>query len=471
MSLPLLTFLILLLSPYSTLAVELVGEGHGLTRENAKQEALSDLSQSIATEVKSVHTGWKGLLDGKYSEDATQMVRVESRLPLLGLETHVLRGVDEWDATSFLRSERAAHLYREKLIQLQQEIEQTWSLVKLTERNAELEPLLQQTLTKLEDFKRHLTVTLALGERENLPELNIDEAEVQGLLWQAQEQPDSMEQAARLLTKEMQQYSSVYVFPMKVSKTQEITPFALAFQGRLQQELNTVLSPDQAKYWLHGNYVVGDEGMEITLHISKAQSHSIELTRSTFLVATAYAGLSAQPSQPVFDKLLREDVDVWLASDFRVSIKTDRGREQLHFSEGDSFELQVKLNKPGYFYIVGHTFMTDVPLSYLVEINSGIQNSPKRFVRHVTVVETGEWINLGRFAVRPPLGRETLQLIAARENLSQFLPDTNQDLETQLYIIDSDPVVALGKTRSLLQSDKLQGYSAEAELTYTTWPR
>jgi hypothetical protein len=40
-----------------------------------------------------------------------------------------------------------------------------------------------------------------------------------------------------------------------------------------------------------------------------------------------------------------------------------------------------------------------------------------------------------------------------------------------LYVIDSDPVVALEKTRSLLQSDKLQGYSAEAELTYTTWPR
>ena len=146
---------------------------------------------------------------------------------------------------------------------------------------------------------------LALGDREDLPELNIDEAEVQGLLWQAQEQPDSMEQAARLLTKEMQEYSSVYVFPLKVSKTQEITPFALAFQGRLQQELKTVLSPDRAKYWLHGNYVLGDEGMEITLHLSKAQSHAIELTRSIFLVATAYAGLQAEPSQPVFDELLR----------------------------------------------------------------------------------------------------------------------------------------------------------------------
>ena len=41
----------------------------------------------------------------------------------------------------------------------------------------------------------------------------------------------------------------------------------------------------------------------------------------------------------------------------------------------------------------------------------------------------------------------------------------------RLYVIDSDPVVALGKTGSLLKSYKLQGYSAEAELTYTTWPR
>ena len=60
-----------------------------------------------------------------------------------------------------------------------------------------------------------------------------------------------------------------------------------------------MFSPDQAKYLLHGNCVVGDEGMEITLHLSKARSHAIELTRSTFLAATAYAGLQAEPSQPM----------------------------------------------------------------------------------------------------------------------------------------------------------------------------
>ena len=46
-----------------------------------------------------------------------------------------------------------------------------------------------------------------------------------------------------------------------------------------------------------------------------------------------------------------------------------------------------------------------------------------------------------------------------------------QNPATQLYLIDSETVVALVKTRSLLKSNQLKGYTAEAELTYTTWPR
>ena len=49
--------------------------------------------------------------------------------------------------------------------------------------------------------------------------------------------------------------------------------------------------------------------------------------------------------------------------------------------------------------------------------------------------------------------------------------ESAQDLTTHLYVIDSDTVVALGKTGSLLKGYQLHGYSAEAELTYTTWPR
>ena len=56
-----------------------------------------------------------------------------------------------------------------------------------------------------------------------------------------------------------------------------------------------------------------------------------------------------------------------------------------------------------------------------VEINPSIQNLPKRFIRHVTVVETGEWINLGRFAVQPPLGHETFSwLLPKRTSANSY---------------------------------------------------
>jgi len=76
--------------PSPGLSLELVGQGQGATPAEAKKAALADLSQSIATEVKAVHTGWKTLLDGEYREEATEMIRVESRLPLLGVENYAV---------------------------------------------------------------------------------------------------------------------------------------------------------------------------------------------------------------------------------------------------------------------------------------------------------------------------------------------------------------------------------------------
>ena len=71
-----------------------------------------------------------------------------------------------------------------------------------------------------------------------------------------------------------------------------------------------MLSRDKAKHMLHGKYVVGDQAMEISLHLSKAQIHLIGLTRSTFIVATANAELEALLSRPIIDELCSEDMDI-----------------------------------------------------------------------------------------------------------------------------------------------------------------
>ena len=49
--------------------------------------------------------------------------------------------------------------------------------------------------------------------------------------------------------------------------------------------------------------------------------------------------------------------------------------------------------------------------------------------------------------------------------------ESAQDSATKLCVIDSDPILALEKTRSLLEINKLQGHTAESALTHTTWPR
>ena len=69
------------------------------------------------------------------------------------------------------------------------------------EKNVEREALLQVILEKLGDFKRHQTVLLVLGDTD-LPKLQITKTELITQLRQVQDMPDSIEQAARILTRD-----------------------------------------------------------------------------------------------------------------------------------------------------------------------------------------------------------------------------------------------------------------------------
>jgi hypothetical protein len=68
------------------------------------------------------------------------------------------------------------------------------------EKNAEQEALLQVILKKLRDFKLHQTMLLVLGDTD-LPNLQITETELMTQLRQVHNVPDSIEQAARILTR------------------------------------------------------------------------------------------------------------------------------------------------------------------------------------------------------------------------------------------------------------------------------
>ncbi len=69
------------------------------------------------------------------------------------------------------------------------------------EKNAEREALLQVILEKLGDFKVQQIMLLELGDTD-LPKLQITKTELMTQLRQVQDVPDSIEQAARILTRD-----------------------------------------------------------------------------------------------------------------------------------------------------------------------------------------------------------------------------------------------------------------------------
>ena len=115
-------FLLLLLVPASW-SQEVTGEGVGSTKEQAKKEALADLSQNISVEVKSVQTQLSELIGDNLREDASSMIQLESRLPILGAESFVVEDVDYYSALARLSAQEVKPLYRNQLQQMEREIQ------------------------------------------------------------------------------------------------------------------------------------------------------------------------------------------------------------------------------------------------------------------------------------------------------------------------------------------------------------
>ena len=123
MSRSILSLLLLLLLVPTGWSQEVTGEGVGSTKEQAKKEALADLSQNISVEVKSVQTQLSELIGDNFREDATSLIQLESRLPILGAESFVVEDVDYYSALARLSAQEVKPLYRNQLQQMEREIQ------------------------------------------------------------------------------------------------------------------------------------------------------------------------------------------------------------------------------------------------------------------------------------------------------------------------------------------------------------
>jgi hypothetical protein len=240
----------------------------------------------------------------------------------------------------------------------------------------------------------------------------------------------------------------------------------------MARHLKTVSNPDQAWCFLTGSYKTLKDGLELTCNLTDRQNRTLS-TDLMFFLPQAYKGYTTEPVSMDFEKLIQSGYVV--SGDFRVDLKTERGKQDLLYRRGDSMKLMVKMNKPGYFYLVSHNFKKR---NYSYIINFTEEEGNRKFIYHVGGDDVNKWVELGEFEVVPPFGVETLQMVASTQDIVDSVPATFYDSATRLFTITdsgkaggkssvaSRPDRALAATRGLIMKKKAA--TSEAVLVFTS---
>lgn len=465
----LVAFVTLIFGVCQSEAKIIIGEGFGTTREEAKKAALSDLSSAIQVEVQSSFESMVREVNQKVEEFTQNVIKLKSELPILGAEYEFRRGKHGQNSTAILDSDSVLKLYGAKIVEIKKNIKAYQALIDKSISRSEKYQFYTELLTYLKQYYKYKTVAILLGSK-NIPEIDITEVEIKNQLKKLKEKVDDVDMAARLISEAVADRDRIYIYPPSTRDSHEITQFADVVKRRLSVYLKTVQNPKDAKFFMKGSYDIlnkGKGGIELTYYLLDSEFNTLK-TRVITLLPEGYSGYEVKPKTLSFDKLLYEGFAV--SNEFKIDITTNRGRGNLLFKAGEEAEFLVKMNNPGYFYIVGHVVKPgDEEYSYLVDFDdTGQIRGGRKFIRYVNIDDANKWISLGRFEIVAPFGVESLQLIASSKDLIDRLPSCGYDDETQLYVVSRDPSKAVLNTRAIKKKISKKVKSAEAVLLFTT---
>ncbi len=447
--------LILIVSPVH--ANTLTADGYGPTQTDARRNALGTLSESLKVEVKSFTssaTDQNGLLYAKAVNESS------SELPLLGTEFAYIDLGNEQMCTVTLDAAKALALYQRQIERLAGEINALEQRQAQQQAADERYRVLQQLYEKLDQIDDYITVALLLGQ-PTLPKLATTLEQTANRLRSLESKAPSLAIATGQLSRDLPK-GRYFVEPAKAHGSRQITQLGRLLRDELEQTLSTA-SRDAADYRLGGLYEVLDNSISVTYRAVDRQGKTVA-TRQVQLADSAYKGMDYQPSDIDYDRLLNDGYIV--NNSFRAALTTNFGNDALAFREGDVVRLLVKLNAPGFFYIVAHDRTNK--FSYLLEINDALGDD--RFVVSVDRSQVNRWIALSAegYEIAPPFGTEDLQLIATRQYPG--LPPTRLDNSGYYRVVAASPKDAVIKTRGMRPKTKKSSVpvSAEATITYTS---
>ncbi|MBU1170611.1 MAG: DUF4384 domain-containing protein [Proteobacteria bacterium] len=459
-----------LFSVQSTHAQSVTGTGFGKTLDEAKKEALAELSQNIRVEVKSEFSSTQTQRNTSLDELKIKIIHLKSDLPILGAQFSSLTSMDGFMVDAILNSS-ATVLYEKELQKTADLIAQNITNLEKKISNAAKVKLLQGILAQIEQYYK-LRIVAQFLKSNAIPEISVTTDDIAGRLSALEKKADTLDFGIRILARNFDG-KNLYIYPPTAEQSNEVTQFGRAVKDHLATVLKTCPTPDKADLFITGSYKILNNGVELTCHLTDKTSNTLK-TGLVFFLPSAYEGYTVKPLSLDFEKLVQ--AGYVLPGNFRVDLKTEKGKHDLLYTRGDTMKLLVKLNKPGYFYLVSHNIKENGTYSYIIHFTDDAGD--RKFVYYVDGDAVNKWLELGEFDVVPPFGVETLQMVAATDDLISRVPQNYLDTKTGLYTIGetggknrglpvpSKPEKALTSTRGLMM--KKQSAVAEAVLMFTS---
>lgn len=309
------------------------------------------------------------------------------------------------------------------------------------------------------DQQRRITAVLRLFSSRRVPETAPSEAALGRLAVKklpALSDPKDLARTVKIALARSNGSGTRVIAPVRAGSS-EVTGLSGRIADDLRRELGLPSGDRPARHTLDGVYETIEGRILLKLFLLDA-SFNTERGFVFVLQNTADRGFRAlPPANGLAEALSRGLVRVDLAEGgagpksgeaMGVDVRTGRGRRGLYYHPGDQDQLQVKLDRPGYYYIVGHVEKADTHMSYLMEI--GGRSGGSRFVRRVDAEGANQWQTVGPFTVEPPFGLEAVQVFATSESPERALPPTRFDPSRKLYLIGTDPGEAVKRTRGLV---------------------
>jgi len=448
-------------------ATTISGIGYADLGNEAKKEALADLSNKISVNVKSNFKTITKAMGKKYTKSNEKLVQLSSNLPILGASFEELVGNTLVKSTATINSQTALNLYTMELKRLSKNISHGMLELETTKNDDVKYTILNQILNDIKNFNKHKIVATLL-EAKNLPTLTTTVSEVSTKLQKYIHSSPSIKIASIVLTKNINQ-KNIYISAIRANGRTEVTQFAKLLKNEMSTNLNTIKQPSRAKHFLRGEYEILKNKIFITVNLSD-NNNNIILTNTAILKPSAYKNTRYKPSTKTFDKALNSEFVKSGKLNVQIGFKGYSRANGIDLNQDNTVDIVVKTNKPMCYFLIGHTLKENDKFSYLLPMGS--DNSP--FINRLTGEDVNRNITIiDEVPIEAPFGSENLQIFSStlKKNGSCPLVVPNCSENDDGYcVVSGKPSKVIMKTRGLnIKKRKFKIEQSEDSISFTSF--